>query len=282
MPYAESDDVRIYYEVFGAASDPVLVLASGGGAQLLSWDERFIAMLTDAGIRVVRFDNRDTGFSQRFGGEEDIDGGYELSDMSDDIVRVLDALGAASAHVAGHSMGGMMAQMLAIEHPERVRSIGLLSTLPGRDRRYVLHGERPELRSAPVRVTKEQAVAATEAAIRSLPPGRYDPQLEWHVNATAHAYDRGYSPDGYARQWSALLRAPERFEALKAVTVPALIFHGREDDIVHWQAAADMAAAIATSELQVHPHMGHLAPHELWPELSAALIRTVRRGEEAG
>src|SRR5690606_10139310 len=101
MPYTESADVRLYYEVFGDESDPVLVLVSGGGAQLLSWDERFIAMLTAQGLRVVRFDNRDTGLSQRFGGEDDIDGGYELSDMGADIVRILDDLGVAAAHVAG-------------------------------------------------------------------------------------------------------------------------------------------------------------------------------------
>ncbi|WP_165367380.1 alpha/beta fold hydrolase, partial [Phytoactinopolyspora endophytica] len=139
MPYADVDGVRIYYEVFGDQADPVLVLISGGGAQMISWDDEFVSLLTDQGLSVVRFDNRDTGFSQRFGGEEDIDGGYDLSDMADDILRVLDHLGVTSAHLAGHSMGGMMAQMVAIKHPQRVRSLGLFSTIPGRDRRYILH-----------------------------------------------------------------------------------------------------------------------------------------------
>src|SRR5690606_14213729 len=112
----------IYYEVHGDSDAPLLVLISGGGAQLLSWDERFIALLTDQGFRVARFDNRDTGMSQRFGGWEDVDGIYELSDMADDIVRVMDALDADGAHLAGHSMGGMMAQMTAIHRPDRVLS----------------------------------------------------------------------------------------------------------------------------------------------------------------
>ncbi|GAB3595588.1 alpha/beta fold hydrolase [Microbacterium tumbae] len=279
MPYTESAGVRLYYEVFGADADPLLVLVSGGGAQLLSWDEAFIGMLTAGGLRVVRFDNRDTGFSERFGGEEDVDGGYDLSDMGDDIVRILDDLGVDAAHVAGHSMGGMMAQMTALEHPERVRSLGLLSTIPGRDPRYILHGERPELLTAPVRVTREEAVAFAESAARASGGGRYDPQVAWHREKAGTAYDRGYAPEGFARQWAALRRAPERLERLRAVTVPTLVFHGREDDVLHWSSAVDIAEAIQGSELQVQPDMGHLIPHELWPDLASALLRTARRAE---
>ncbi|MGO3136634.1 MAG: alpha/beta fold hydrolase [Agrococcus casei] len=281
MPYTESAGVRLYYEVFGVETDPLLVLVSGGGAQLLSWDEEFIAHLTDGGLRVARFDNRDTGLSARFGGENDIDGGYGLSDMGDDIVRILDDLGVDSAHIAGHSMGGMMAQMVAIQHPERVRSLGLLSTIPGTSPRYVLHGERPELLEPPVRMTREQAVTLTETALRSLPTGRYEAQIDWHIAKTGEAYDRGYSPEGYSRQWAALRRAPERLEDLRSVNVPTLVFHGRDDDVLHWCSAVDIAEAITGSELQVQPDMGHLIPHELWPDLSQALLRTARRAEES-
>ncbi|KNY04074.1 alpha/beta fold hydrolase [Microbacterium sp. GCS4] len=280
MPYTETADVRLYYEVFGSEHDPVLVLVSGGGAQLLSWDEEFIRLLTAGGLRVVRFDNRDTGLSQLFGGDDEVDGGYDLIDLAEDVLRVLDELGVDSAHVAGHSMGGMMAQVLAIEHPERVRSLGLLSTIPGQSRRYVLHGERPELAEPPVRVTREQAVAFAAAAVQAGGPGRYDPQVEWHVRAAGEAYDRGYHPAGFSRQWAALRRAPERLEALGRVRVPTLVFHGRDDDVLHWASAVDIAEAIPDSELQVHPDMGHLIPHELWPDLAAALLRTAARGEE--
>lgn len=280
MPFTESADVRLYYEVYGDEDAPVLVLVSGGGAQLLSWDEEFIGLLTAGGLRVVRFDNRDTGLSQLFGGPDDVDGGYDLIDLAEDVLRVLDDLGVGSAHIAGHSMGGMMAQMLAIHHPERVRSLGLLSTIPGQSTRWVLHGERPELAEPPVRITREQAVAFTEAALRSLEPGRYDPQIDWHVRATGEAYDRGYYPEGFSRQWAALTRAPERLDDLRAVTVPTLVFHGRDDDVLHWASAVDIAEAIPDSELQVHPHMGHLIVHELWPDLAAALLRTAARGEE--
>lgn len=281
MPYTDDADVRLYYEVFGRDDAPVLVLISGGGAQLLSWDERFIGMLTAGGLRVVRFDNRDTGLSDRFGGPDDVDGGYGLSDMAEDVLRVLDDMGVASAHVAGHSMGGMMAQMLAIEHPERVRSLGLISTIPGQSRRYVLHDERPELAAPPVRVTRDEAVASAGAYAESARVGSYDPQVEWHRAAAAEAYDRGYFPEGFSRQWSALRRAPERLEALRQVRMPTLVFHGRRDDVLHWASAVVIAEAIPGAELQVHADMAHLIPHELWPELVAALLRTAARSVEA-
>ncbi|PVE98228.1 alpha/beta hydrolase [Microbacterium sp. TPD7012] len=279
MPYTDSADVRLYFEVFGDEEASVLVLVSGGGAQLLSWDERFIRMLTAGGLRVVRFDNRDTGLSERFGGDDDLDGGYDLSDMADDVLRVLDDLGVDAAHVAGHSMGGMMAQMLAIRHPDRVLSLGLLSTIPGQSPRYVLHGERPELSAPPARVTRGQAVEFAGAYAESTRLGAYDPQVEWHRAAAGEAYDRGYFPEGFSRQWAALRRAPERLEALKDVTVPTLVFHGREDDVLHWASAVDIAEAIPGAELQVHADVGHLIPHELWPDLAAALLRTARRAE---
>ncbi len=279
MPFTDSADVRLYYEVFGDEQAPVLVLVSGGGAQLLSWDEEFIRLLTDGGFRVVRFDNRDTGLSQLFGGDDDVDGGYDLAHMADDVLRILDDLRVEQAHIAGHSMGGMMAQMLAILHPERVLSLGLLSTIPGQSPRYVLHGERAELSQPPVRIGRDEAVAFAAAAVAAAPPGRFDPQVEWHRRAAGEAYDRGYHPAGFSRQWAALKRAPERLDALRRVTAPTLVFHGRDDDVLHWAAAVDIAEAIAGAELQVHPDMGHLIPHELWPDLAAALVRTAARAD---
>jgi pimeloyl-ACP methyl ester carboxylesterase len=280
MPYAKADGVEIFYDEAGDAGAPAVVLIAGGGAQLIAWHDDLVALLVAEGLRVVRIDNRDTGFSQRFGGPEDLDGGYDLSDMGADVVRVLDALGVPAGHLVGHSMGAMIAQVVAIEQPDRVRSLGLLSSIPGRDPRYILHGDREELLRVPPRGTREEVVAAAADAFRPSGPQRYLRQEDWMRWAAGEAYDRGYAPEGYVRQWAALRRAPERLERLRGVTVPTLVLHGRDDDVLHWCAAVDTAVAIPGSELQIHPDMGHLVPWELWPDVVAAVARTVRRGEE--
>jgi pimeloyl-ACP methyl ester carboxylesterase len=279
MPLTRTDEIEIYYEVAGDPADPTIVLISGGGAQLLAWRPEFVELLRVQGLRVVRFDNRDVGLSHRFGGPDDIDGGYGLSDLGGDVVRVLDALGVDAAHLVGHSMGGMMAQMVALDHPERVRSLGLISTIPGQDPRYILHGERDELRVAPQRFSREEVVAAATEFARATRDERYPVDEEWFAWAAGEAYDRGYAPEGFARQWSALLRAPERLERLRGVTAPSLVFHGRADDVLHWCAAVDMAGALPNAELQVHADMGHLIARELWPALVDGIVRTARRGD---
>ena len=255
------------------------MLISGGGAQLLSWRPAFMALLVDQGFHVVRFDNRDVGLSQRFGGETDHDGGYGLSDMGDDVLRVLDALGVDRAHLAGHSMGGMIAQMAAIDHPERVASLSIISSIPGRAERYVLHGDLAEATRSPLRFSRDEVVEATIEAWRppAGAPYAFDEDLMREDARTA--YDRGYFPEGFARQWSALMRAPERLERLRAVTVPALLFHGRADATLHWVASVEMAQAMPDAELHVVPDMGHLMTVDLWPSLAAGIVRTARRGE---
>lgn len=274
-----NNHVQLYYEDFGDPGDPLVVLISGGGAQLLAWPLELIELLVARGLRVVRFDNRDTGLSQRFGGPEDLDGGYGVSELGDDVVRIIEALGADAAHLVGHSMGGIMAQMVALDHPMRVRSLTLISTLPGTDPRYVLQPDPGGDPAPPQRFPREQLVAGAGAYALVAGSERYPIDVAWMEQAAGEAFDRGYFPEGFSRQWAALLRQPERLERLRGVTAPVLVVHGREDDVVHWHAAVDMAEVLPEAELQVHGGMGHLIPPGLWPTLVDGIERTAQRGE---
>lgn len=278
MPHTSTDDVAIYYEVAGDPGDPPVVLISGGGAQLLSWHEDLVALFIAEGLRVVRFDNRDTGLSPRFGGEDDLDGGYGMEEMAQDVVRILDDLGAASATLVGHSMGGIIAQVALLEHPDRVRGAALVSTIPGRDPRFVLHD--PPVFEVPRRYGRDEVGQFGVDYAHADSTGRFPVDEEWHRRRAVEAWDRGYAPEGFLRQWSALYRAPERLERLRGLEVPVFVMHGRDDAVLHWSAGVAIAEAMPHAELQIHPGMGHLIPRELWPDLVAAVVRLVHRGAD--
>lgn len=284
MPYAPVPGGEIYYETSGRSADTPLVLVEGGFTQMIGWAPDFVEQLTEAGFLVVTFDNRDTGLSTHFGGPEDLDGGYGLEDLAADATAVLDHAGLASAHVAGRSMGGMIAQMLAIQAPERVRSLGLFYSIPGRDRRYILHGDREELNSPQPRYPLDELLENALAGHRAfMPHGDIWGESQWYEDETrryvTHSYERRYSPDGAPRQWNALKRAPERLEKLKCVDVPTAVIHGRDDHVLHWCAAADIAEAMPRAELHVYPGMGHFFPPALIPEFVRILSRTARLAE---
>lgn len=272
MPYASG----IWYEEAGDPSGMPLVLLAGFGAQLIWWRDELCAAL--AGFRVIRIDNRDVGRSKLFGGPEDLDAGYGVADMADDVVAVLDAAGVDRAHVAGHSMGGIIAQMVALGHPDRLASMTLMSTIPGIDPKYVLHDDGTSVMSVvQPRFSRDEFVEGWVVWARDGHVGAYPFDEDWVRTMADLHYDRGYHPDGQPRQWAALLRAPDRLERLRAVTVPTLVVHGRLDAELHWRAAADMAAAIEGAELQVYAEMGHELPRALWPDLVSAMTRTARR-----
>lgn len=280
MPYTDSDEVAIYYETTGDPSGEPLVLISGTGGQMIGWRPEFCALLAEAGFFVIRLDNRDTGLSQRFGGVEDLDGGYELSDLALDVLRVLDAVGVERAHLFGHSMGGMVAQILALDHAERVKTMALLGTLPEPRDSWVLH-DMPVF-EPPVRLSREEAIRLGTQLGRPPRPTPYDWDEAWHAEAAAEAYDRGYTPEGALRQWSAMLRTPDRLARLQEVTVPTLVMHGRDDDALHWSAGVAIAEAIPDAELIVYAHLDHGRPKALWPDFVNALVRLAARAPSDG
>lgn len=284
MPYAPIASGQIYYETDGDPGALPLLLVEGGFTQLIGWAPDFVEQLTDAGFFVIRADNRDTGLSTHFGGPEDLDGGYELKDMADDMIAVLDDAGVDSVHCAGRSMGGMISQVMAIEYPQRVRSLGLFYSIPGQDPRYILHGPREELNVPQSRFSAAELLERALAAHRAfMPHGDLWGEQQWYEDETrryiADSYARRYSPDGAPRQWNALKRAPERLAELRSVTVPAAVVHGREDHVLHWCAALDIAEAMPTAELHVYPGMGHFFPPALIPDFVQILRRTAQLAE---
>lgn len=291
MPRADIPGGHIHYEVAdpddgSARNARPLILVEGSWTPLDGWPLEFIDGLTSAGFTVYTMDNRDTGRSTPFGGAEDADGGYGLEDMADDVAAVLAHAGLDSAHVAGRSMGAMIAQVLAIRSPERVRSLGLFYSLPGQDPRYVLHGEdiadQVPPPDTPVEVLIEAALAAHRAY---MPDGDRWGESAWYEDETRRyltaAHERGMPAGGPQRHWAALLRAPDRLEALGHVDVPTAIFHGHEDAEIHPVAASDMAGAMPQAELHLYPGMGHFFPPALIPEFVQVLDRTAAVAERS-
>lgn len=273
--------VAVHYETTGDPSGRPLVLLHGGGAQLIGWDDRFCELLAEHGFFVVRTDNRDVGLSQATGGPEDTTAGYDLADMALDVVAVLDELGIARAHLTGMSMGGYIAQLVAILHPERVASLGLMSTSLSSAPEFLVgeHTGAP-ITEVPESLDRDAYIAMFVGGQRHYQSPGFPFDEAASAALGARYYDRAYTPTGLIRQWNALLRGPlERREAMAKVTVPVAVLHGRGDQSLHWSAALETARILPQAELHLYEEMGHDIPVELWPEFAAILARTAARAE---
>jgi pimeloyl-ACP methyl ester carboxylesterase len=274
---AHANGIRLAYETFGEPGQPPVLLVMGLGAQMVGWHDDFCRALS-AGRYVVRFDNRDVGESEWLQGTVDLaacmagdtsSAVYTLEDMADDAVALLAELGLESAHVVGASMGGMIAQTLAIRHPERVRSVtSIMSTTGERGIAKPTDAAAAALLSPAAR-TREEAMerAVTVSAVIGSPAYPRD-ESELRERA-ARAWDRGVNPSGFARQLAAIQASGDRTRALAGVRAPVLVVHGEDDPLVPVTGGRATAAAIPGAELWVVPGMGHDLPRALWPELIA-------------
>jgi pimeloyl-ACP methyl ester carboxylesterase len=274
VPEARSGDLEIYYETDGDPAGPPLLLVVGLGAQLTWWPPGLRSALADRGFFVVCFDNRDAGLSTWLDDLGPVDllavlegtvaAPYLLADMAADAVAVLDSLALPSAHVLGASMGGMIAQALAIEYPDRVRS--LTSAMSGTgdpgvgqqraDITDMLLSPRPADKAASV----TQSVALARAT--SSPAFGFD---EARTRARMAAeYDRGNHPDGAGRQLAAILASGDRTGALRSLAMPVLVFHGDADPMIDVSGGRATAAAIPGARLWVIPGMAHDLPEVLF------------------
>src|SRR5215472_8470002 len=256
MPRARANGMQIEYETFGDPADPTLLLVMGLGGQMILWHEEFCEALAARGHHVVRFDNRDVGLSTKLdhAGLPDvmgalsavaqgrpIDAPYRLRDMADDAAGLLDALDLESAHVVGASMGGMIAQTLAIEHPDRVLTLTSIMSTTGEPG---LPQARPEAMGALLTPAPTERAAAIEHGLRLWrtigSPGFPFDEGEVRERA-ALAFDRGQSPAGVARQLVAILASGSRRAALASVRAPTLGIHGAADPLIPveaWRATA--------------------------------------------
>jgi pimeloyl-ACP methyl ester carboxylesterase len=282
MPAQVINGIPIAYETFGPADGRPLVMIQGLATSMTAWPAEFTGMLTAAGHRVVCFDNRDTGWSGKIeaAGIPDLEAlmknearpPYTLSDMAADTLGLMDFLGIERARVCGVSMGGMIAQTMAVEHPDRVAGLVLMMSTTG----------EPELPASSDRVRQ---------AMMSMPPGtraeyqdylvelmrvfagdsdQYDAQVQ-HRQAGI-AFDHGLYPAGLFRQLAAIIASAGRRERLRQVRVPTLVIHGDHDTVLPLAHGRDLSAAIPGARLLVVPGLGHgLAFPRLWPQIAEAI-----------
>ena len=269
MAKAASNGIEIEYETMGDPSARPLLLIGGLADQLIHWDDDLCRDLSRRGHFIIRYDNRDAGLSTKF---DNAASPYTLEDMADDAAGLLDALAIRKAHICGASMGGMIAQTVAIRHPSRVLSlISIYSTTGNKD----LPGPRPdvmELLLAPAPSEREAYIEHMAALFRVMAGPGFPFDEGWTRMITAKAYDRCFCPEGTGRQLLAIMNQANRKKALASVTVPTLVIHGSDDPVVPVEAGIDTAQAVPGSELMLIEGMGHDLPHGgAWPRIVEAI-----------
>jgi pimeloyl-ACP methyl ester carboxylesterase len=289
---ASVGELELCYQTFGAAEDPPLLLVMGLGSQMLLWDEDFCQQLAKRGFRVIRFDNRDVGHSTILRGTKIASRGqlirrkesaapYTLDEMADDAAGLLDHLGISAAHIVGVSMGGMIGQLLAINHPDRVLSLVSIMSTTG-DRSVGKPGRRIALwmlRRMPRE--REAFISDHLDTYRAIGSDQFEFDEERKRKRAERIYDRGIHPAGTVRQMAAVVTAPDRTERLAEIKVPTTVIHGDADPLVNVSGGEATADAIPGARLLVLEGMGHDMPRELWPPILDAIQQNAARANSA-
>ncbi|ACU74405.1 alpha/beta hydrolase fold protein [Catenulispora acidiphila DSM 44928] len=287
MPQAAANGIKLEYDTFGDPGAPPLVLIMGLGTQMTAWPAPFCQAIADEGFRVIRFDNRDCGLSTilevpapSFG---DLLAGdtsgvpYLMSDLADDVAGLLDALGLDSAHIVGLSMGGMIAQQFAIDHPQRVRTLCSIMSTTGAADVGQPSGEVLTLLLSPAATNRDEAVDNGQRMYATIGSPAYPmPPAELRA-LIGQAYDRSFTPAGTARQIACIVASPDRTAALAAVSVPSAVIHGDSDKLVDVSGGRATAAALGVEPL-ILPGAGHDLPEQLWPTYVEAIVANARKG----
>ena len=295
MANTTANGIQIEYDTFGKPGEPPLLLIMGMACQLIHWDEALCEQLARRGHYVIRFDNRDTGLSTRLteGGipdigkiieaqmkGEEIKPPYTFEDMANDAVGLLDALGIEKAHICGISMGGMIAQTIALNHQQRVLSLISIYSHTGNPALPLPAPEAFEYLVTPPPMERQANITYTLDLWRVFSGKGFALDEDWHRKIAAQAYDRAFYPEGVARQMAAVLTQKNRKPDLSSVSVPALVIHGDDDPLVPIEGGKDTAEAIPGAELMIIEGMGHDLPHAGnggWRQIVDAIVKHTQK-----
>ena len=284
LPTANVNGIEICYDSMGDPLDPTVLLVMGLGGQLIQWDRELCGLIAERGFHVVRFDNRDVGLSTHLEGGVDVfalfaseaSGSaapavpYRLSDMADDAVGLLDQLGVDRAHVVGVSMGGMIAQTIALDHPARVLTLtSIMSTTGDTDVGHPTAEAMAAIVAPPAQTREEAQDGAVRQAHVWGSPGLFDAD---HLRRLAgESWDRCHEPLGVARQLAAILASGSRSAGLATLDIPTLVIHGTADTLVQPSGGERTAEVIPDAKLLLVDGMGHDLSPPLWPALVDAI-----------
>lgn len=286
---ASNADTEIYYETFGTPEDPTLLLVNGLGSQLISYRPEFCRRFVDSGFHVVRYDNREVGLSTKTQGrppsintivkapseERESLVPYTIRDMAADGVAVLDALDVDAAHIWGMSMGGMIAQTMAVEFASRVLSLTSVMSTTGNPKVGGSTPEATKVLMTPPPPDREGAIANGVEGREVIGGSLYDPAESQALGEVA--FDRCFHPIGSAFQMAAITAAGNRTKVLSSITAPTTVIHGRMDPLIKLSGGEATAEAIPGATLVVYDEMGHDIPEPLWDDYVKELVALAGR-----
>jgi pimeloyl-ACP methyl ester carboxylesterase len=294
MPHVAANGLQIYYETLGPDDGEPILMIMGLGGQMIYWPEALYRRLAEAGHRVILFDNRDVGLSEKLeaAGAPDIAGvvaaiqagrkpevAYTLDDMAADAAALLDALGIERAHIVGASMGGFIAQLVAADYPEKTLSLTSIMSSTGNPDLPRATPEAMARLNTPAPDPHKDFDAFLDSAVEGARiMGPVYPIDEAAVRAQARRnFERCYYPVGFQRQYAGIMASPDRRPKLKTITAPTLVIHGEADPLVPVEGGRDTAANISGAELRTYPGMGHELPPALHAALAADILSVVAK-----
>jgi pimeloyl-ACP methyl ester carboxylesterase len=283
---ARANGIDLCYEIFGDANAEPMILIMGLGAQMIHWDDDFCRQLAARGFRVIRFDNRDIGKSSHLAGGKrltavellklrflkiPVQAPYSLRDMAEDTIGLMEVLGIRSAHVVGLSMGGMIAQEIAILYPQRVRSLTSIMSTTGNPKVPPATREAMAILMAPPPTTRDEFFVRFTQTWKVLRVGSFPEDEALDQARAERTFARGLNPAGVGRQLRAILASGSRKARLHTVKAPTLVIHGTVDPLVHPMGGKDTAASIPGAKLLMIEGMGHALPIPMWPQIIDAI-----------